>query len=36
MVVKQRQETSKSVRMGRIRSHGFGDCDCIFHGKSAL
>ena len=27
MVVKQRQETSKSVTMGHIRSHGFGDCD---------
>jgi hypothetical protein len=24
MVVKQRQETSKSVTMGHIRSHGFG------------
>ena len=29
MAVKQRQETSKSVTMGHIRSHGFGDCDCI-------
>ena len=32
----RRHVLSKSVTMGHIRSHGFGDCDSIFHGKSAL